>query len=183
MVSSNDEPLSPLLSPPPRNFTSARNLEWAIFFPGEPPYLRRHARPTGRRLAGVKYEQTVQHMLCSKFPQTYLPSPWLKFKGANGVKWCQPDGLLFDLAEGIITIIEVKYQHTSDAWWQLRKLYEPVLRRSFNHSENLWDFRVLEIVKWYDPLTIYPEPVRLLEKIEFASKIGANITGLHIWTK
>jgi hypothetical protein len=45
---------------------------------------------------------------------TTLPSPWFYFKavGSEKVRWCQPDGLLFDFQSGLITIVEVKLQHT-----------------------------------------------------------------------
>lgn len=170
--------------PAPRNFVPAGIVQWGIFVAGDPSFLRPHRKPTGVRWQGVKYEAAVQQMLQSKFPHSYLPSPWLKFHGSSGVKWCQPDGLLFDLEAGIVTIVEVKYKHTSDAWWQLRKLYEPVLRKMFEHPQNgFWDFRMLEIVKWYDPLTIYPEETRLLERVEFATNLNLNTTGVHIWAK
>lgn len=167
-----------MLPPKPNNFRAPGIVDWAKLTGASPHFPTQHKR-TGRRLQGVKYEAKVQEMLIAKFTGNYLPSPWLYFKGSSGVHWCQPDGLLFDVQNGIITIIEVKYQHTTDAWWQVRRLYEPVLREIF--SEMLWDFRMLEIVKWYDPDVRWPEPLRLVSEVEHAANLDFDTTGVHIW--
>jgi hypothetical protein len=118
-------------------------------------------------------------MLSARFPVEYVPSPWLQFLNESGMHYCQPDGLLIDVAAGIILIIEVKYQHTTDAWWQMRRLYEPVLSRIF--PESLWTFKTLEIVKWYDPLVNWPEDIRMIADVHDALGISPSQTGIHIW--
>jgi hypothetical protein len=57
----------------------------------------------------------------------------------------------------------VKYNHTSDAWAQLKLLYLPVLQAIF--PAKLWQFDCCEVVKWYDPAVVYPEPVVLAHDI------------------
>ncbi|HYE38144.1 hypothetical protein [Methylocaldum sp.] len=109
-----------------------------------------------------------------------MPSPWLYYSDELGVHWRQPDGLLFDLKGGKIIIVEVKYQHTTDAWWQLRKLYLPILQHIF--PANLWEFKMLEIVKWFDGMVPWPEPTRLLAHPLDALTIPGKCTGVHIWT-
>jgi hypothetical protein len=91
-----------------------------------------------------------------------------------GPRWCQTDGLLFDVDRGLITLVECKYQHTSDAWWQLKMLYLPVLRTIFPG----WEFATVEVVKWYDPATKIPEPVFLLPDVGAAQPGKFNV---HIW--
>lgn len=139
-------------SPAPASFRPAGRVLSAQFCAA--PALRRK-RYTGRRLAGVQYEKKVHAYLDSLYGFRYIPNPWLKFFADGKWRWCQPDGLLFDLARGRITVVEVKYQHTSDAWWQLRHLYEPVLSAIF--PARLWAFDLCEVVKWYDPETAFPE--------------------------
>lgn len=87
----------------------------------------------------------------------YAPAPWVRFEavGASRTRWCQPDGLFLDLEAGQITIVEIKYQHTALAWWQVRRLYEPVLQAIF--PPNLFSFAALEIVSWLDPDVEFPE--------------------------
>lgn len=73
-----------------------------------------------------------------------------------------------------MVIVEFKYQHTIDAWSQLRLLYEPVL--AFIHPELA--ISVLEIVKWYDCAVEFPEPVRLIADI---AEHNTREFGVHIW--
>jgi len=166
-------------APAPARFVEAKDVKWARFSNSAPQFATRLHRRTGRRLQGVKYEKQVHEMLYNTCKGMYLASPWLHFATPGGVKWCQPDGLLFDFEAGIVTIIEVKYQHTTDAWWQLRRLYEPVLRHIFPAS--LWDFRIIELVKWYDPAVEWPEKVCLVAKVSEMRMLKANVTGVHIW--
>lgn len=134
-----------------------------------PPFVRKR-RYTGRRAEGIRYERKVQAHLMYEFPDTYVPSPWLHFReeGATKFRWCQPDGLIVDTVRGIITCCEIKYSHTSDAWWQTRKLYMPVL--AFLFPAPRWDIQVCEIVRWYDAAVAFPEPIELASEPSRPSK-------------
>lgn len=154
-------------------------MEWAKVSRAAPPFATAARKRSGRRLAGMKYENAVQEHFATIYPGQYTPGPWLYFKGAGGTKWCQPDGLIFDLTAGTIILVEIKYQHTTDAWWQLRRLYEPVLRALF--PAQLWTFHTLEVVKWYDPEVLWPEPTRLLSNPIDAAKLPDGHSGIHIW--
>lgn len=136
-----------------------------------PPFLRK-TKPRGRKRQGVKYEAAGQALLADRFGGAYLPSPWIRFTDSGGQHWCQPDGLL-DTPHGLI-IVEFKYQHTLDAWQQLRLLYEPVVAALHPGRP----IAVLEIVKWYDCAVAFPEPVRLVADI---SKHQGRDFGVHIW--
>lgn len=167
------------LPPPPRNFTAVQGLQWAIIVGDSPSFIKPKRKPTGRRLQGVKYEALVVDYVMKDFAHCFVPGLWLKFQAASGLKWCQPDGLLFDFQRGIITIVEVKYQHTTDAWWQMRRLYLPVLEKLF--PPHLWKFRMLEIVKWYDPFVPWPEGIQLIPNLGRVHTLEENCTGVHIW--
>jgi hypothetical protein len=137
---------------PPKHFIPAAGVLTARFAATTPPFIRKK-RLTGRRLQGVRYEAKVQEKLLELFPAYYIPSPWLIFENGDGhMRYCQPDGFLLDIPNGTITVVEIKYQHTSDAWWQIWHLYMPVLRSIFPTFE----FRGIEIVKWYDATTEFP---------------------------
>jgi hypothetical protein len=111
-------------------------------------------------------------MLAERFAGAYLPSPWIRFTDASGKHWCQPDGLL-DTPHNLV-IVEFKYQHTVDAWQQLRLLYEPVVQ--VLHPGR--PIAVLEVVKWYDCAVEFPEPVRLVADV---AEHKGNGFGVHIW--
>jgi hypothetical protein len=110
------------------------------------------------------------------YPSQYVGSPWVRFTNVEDLnaRWCQPDGIIIDLAAGELVIVEMKYQHTSDAWWQLEKLYKPVLKKMY--PEDLWKIRCVEIVKWFDVATDFPIPIRMSDK-----PLGAGDFSIHIW--
>ena len=161
--------------PAPEAFRPAGRVLSASF--ATPPALRKK-RYTGRRLEGVRYEKKVQDHLSAFYGDRYIPSPWLRFFPAGEQarwRWCQPDGILLDLLRGRITIIEVKYQHTSDAWWQVKHLYLPVLQVLF--PEKWWTFDFCEVVKWYDPAVLFPEKIVLAQEVS----IPHPAFKVHIW--
>lgn len=161
-----------ILPPAPRNFQRAERILCAEFT--HTPHHKKR-RYNGRRAQGIAYERKGHEFLLEAFPLRYVPGPWIKFFAEGRWRWCQPDGLIFNFQRGIITIVEFKYQHTTDAWWQLRHLYGPVLRHMF--PEHLWSFQTCEIVKWYDPQVMYPE------KIVLANEVDMDHSGfkVHIW--
>lgn len=98
------------------------------------------------------------------------------FRNETGKRFCQPDGLWIDPIRGRITIIEIKYAHCEDAYFQLRSLYEPVIRKAFAGAP--WEFRFIEFVRWYDPSVPFPGPHKLRAKLEAA---GEDEVAVHIW--
>lgn len=161
--------------PPAEGFRPAGRVLSANF--SNPPAIRRK-RYTGRRLEGIRYERKVQDYLSTFYGENYLASPWLRFFPAgDGARWrwCQPDGILLDPRRGKITIVEVKYQHTSDAWYQVKELYLPVLQVMF--PSPLWTFDFCEVVKWYDPDTAFPEKVVLAQEVSMRHPSFK----VHIW--
>ena len=137
---------------------------------------------------------------------TYIPGPWFRFApaapyGGSGARnlpqsqpwlrfaqllpagarsrswsWCQPDGLDIDIRRGLITIVEFKLQHTSAAWWQTRQLYEPVVKAVFGAAQ--WAFSIVEIVKWFDPDTAFPERFSFIPSLADARPGAFHV---HIW--
>lgn len=131
-------------------------------------------RLTGSRAFGVRYEKKVHAEMLRLFPDHYVPSPWFEFFDACGRRWCQPDGLLIDIAQQEIVIVEVKSSHTGQAWWKLWHLYLPVVQAVFGPD---FSYRCLEIVKYYDADELFPF-ASLCEHIHLAPT--APHTGVHI---
>ena len=183
-----DDTSRPLASrshfPLPKGFRPAAQVDWAHPTEDVPPFLSRNRRYTGRRAQGVRYERKAQDYLASLVgsadpaglrPAVYLPSQWWRFSDCGSVRWCQTDGLFAQPREGLIIVVEIKYQHTPDAWFQLRELYEPVVRRAFGPA---WTVALLEVVKWYDPSTFFPER-HFLCADPLQPPTGG--IGVHIW--
>lgn len=167
-----------MLAPPmPQGFRPAGQVDAAEFAGREPPFLRERKR-RGRKADGIRYEKRVHGYLARRFGWMYLASPWLRFLSADAERWrwCQPDGLIIDPLGGRITLVEVKFQHTSDAWWQTRELYLPVLKVILPPA--LWSYSVVEVTRWYDPAVKVPDRVVLTEDL---MHLREREFGVHIW--
>lgn len=71
--------------------------------------------------------------------------------------------------------MEIKYQHTPDAWFQLKELYLPVIKVALGPA---WQLGLMEVVKWYDPATFFPERIALCAD-PLRPPLGR--IGVHIW--
>jgi hypothetical protein len=166
---------------PPPNFRPAEGIVSACFSNYAPPFIRPVVR-RGRRAEGMRYERKAQAYLDEAAKGKYIPSPWLRFANkptrgvAKTVQWCQPDGIIIDLFAGLITIVEIKLQHTSNAWFQTRQLYEPVLQAIFPRW--LWSYSVIEVVCWMDPDVAFPERFSFIPDILEARAGGFHV---HLW--
>lgn len=151
------------MSTAPPKFKPAGEVHKAYISRTPPPFIRQR-KYTGRRAQGIRYEKKVHRHLAELFPDSYLASPWIHFLADGKWRWCQPDGLVIDLDNGRIICVEVKYSHTAEAWWQVERLYLPVLRHCFDPA--IWAFERCEVVRWYDPAISFPEPVELSAEVD-----------------
>lgn len=118
---------------------------------------------TEAQKSGLRYEAKVQDYLIEKLGPSYLPAPYLHFVDDNGYRTLVPDGL-FLTYNGRVVIFEIKSQHMSEAWYQLRKLYEPVVKQ----LDFVKQTSCIEVVKSFDPAMPFPEDVRLCPDLESA---------------
>lgn len=142
----------------PRGFRVAEGVRSA-WIEASGPFGRTPAplRGTAAQKAGIRYERKVHEHLSSLFGSAYRPSQWFRFEDRNGaLRWCQPDGLLS--LGPLVVIFEVKARLVPDAWWQLRRLYEPVVRRGLRPAA----LGLCTITRNFDPHIIFPEPLYLI---------------------
>jgi hypothetical protein len=120
----------------------------------------------------------VQERFCEEYPLLYVPGPWLRYHNEHERKarWCKPDGLFMDFRRGLVTVVEVKLKHTADAWWQLRRVYEPVLRTLLGPDD--WRYAFLEVVRWYDPHIAFPQAHAMIAE---PARMSPDSFGVHIW--
>ena len=157
-----------------RHSRHAGEIEWVEWDVAAPSFASKRKRKRGIRRRGILYERSCHGMLQTAFGDAYVPSPWLRFYGDGRLRWAQPDGILFDPEAGRLTIIEVKYSHTEQAWNQLHQLYSPLMARLLPD----WPIALVEIVKWYDPCVAVTTTVTLQPNIDKA-KLGC--LNVHIW--
>ena len=162
----------------PRKFRPAGIVTYAKLLPGQPPFIKRQ-RAKGRYAVGTRYEDQVHEWMelqvLGRPGLEYHKGPWFEFHDQAGRRWCQPDGILLDRAQDAAVIYEVKYQHTPDAWWQLRELYLPVVRKAM---PKLRVVGLCEIVHWHDPGVKFPERYDLTPdpfKIPHANTVAVYI--------
>lgn len=170
------------LCPPPHRFRPAGKVAEAEFC--LPPSFVRTWRPKNKkqtaRERGLAYERKAHKYIEREFPDTCIIGPWIKFKnlGQETFSYCQPDALVLDLRNNSITVIEIKLKHTSDAWWQVRRLYTPVVQHIFGPS---WNYIAIEMAKWFDPHTKFPERFEFIDALQSFPISNKNQFHLHIW--
>jgi len=154
------------------------DITWARFAREAPAFACRRRRPRGRRAQGLRYERRAHEHFEREFGFKYIRSPWYIYKlaGSEKYKWAQPDALLIDIDAGLITICEMKYQHTSEAYWQVVEKYLPLTQKLF--GTGIWKFATIEIVKWYDCAAAFPTEITLRDCI---TKARPGEFGVHIW--
>jgi len=119
------------------------------------PFISSGRGLKGAKAKGKAYEKKALGYLEGYLGEFLLPSPWIAYRerGSHGSRLCQPDGLFVDLERGTIRIFEIKLKHTADSWWQLHKLYTPVVSVLFGPE---WMVECVEVVKYFDPHVEYP---------------------------
>lgn len=130
----------------------------------------------GIRRKGVKYEERAHKYIKSIYGDAYIQSPWFQYqeKEEVRVRYCQPDGLLYDYKLRRVVIVEIKLRHTEKAWWQLRHKYGPIIHCVFPWIEIAY----VEFVQWFDVGIPFPEAVNLRPAIRMAKPNEIQVT---IW--
>ena len=160
-------------------------MKWASFATNPPSFTNTNFNPpvlTKVQKSGLRYEKRAQEYLrklCNEAGGfTCLCNPWLMYSpvgsSSSTVFFCQPDCLFVSSDGSKITIIEIKLSHTGDSWKQIRQLYEPVLRKIYPAAA----FAAVEVCKWFDPHTAFPETFYYAENVLLAE---TNRFGMHIY--
>jgi hypothetical protein len=147
---------------PPHGFRPLKakpeDVRWLTRTPG---FFNQHGTTTAQQ-NGIRYEIAVHAHFTKLWSSDYHVQPILSFHEgtAKRRRIVVPDGIL--LRDGKPAVVfEVKSQHMPEAWWQLRKLYAPVVEAYWPHPVML-----CEVVKSFDPSIGFPEPVKLCNSVE-----------------
>lgn len=124
------------------------------------------AKSVGRSIPqkrGLVFEAKIQNEMADRY-DGYVGGSWIRYYDFEGKRrFCSPDGLHFNLLDGIITIVEIKWQHTIKAFYQLRNLYYPVVRNLFSGN---WSIAMVEVVSKWVRLEDYPTEVVFVKEID-----------------
>jgi hypothetical protein len=105
----------------------------AAWHSAEEPAKRGRAIPSAAQKAGLAYEKKIRRWAFEgNWKGSILCSPWFCYLDDSARRqYCQPD-LLFDEGPAKrVVICEVKLRWHPDAWWQIERLYKPVLQKVF----------------------------------------------------
>ena len=134
---------------------------------------------TPARKRGIKYEQDVHDHLSKVWPRYYRVHPWILFVCKSGRRYCCPDSIVVNESNDHVVIFEVKATHTSEAWWQLRRLYAPVVEKLYGPTSRV---EVVEVTTKYDPATPFPEEVKILKSTDDVWSLEGKF-GVLVWKR
>ena len=161
----------PVGLPPPR-FRELKGRPMAVS-KARPPRLH-PASLSAAQHRGKKFEARVLEGLKEIWPDVEIEQ-WWSFLDQGLYQVCQTDAVL--LHEDLTVVFEVKVQHSIDSWWQLRRLYEPVLREFRPKARVV----LVEICKVFDPAIQWPEPFDLIEDLELGVSDAQDRPLVYRW--
>lgn len=135
----------------PRGFKSLKGILRNVRF-GNPTDVPHNKGRTYAQKAGLRYEQKIHDVLSSIYDDNYCVAPAILFEDGTGFRRAIPDGLL--QFGRTIVIVEIKLTHTERAYWQLVRLYRPLVAHLMPGTH----IACVEICRSYDPAVTFPEP-------------------------
>lgn len=123
---------------------------------------------------GLRFETKVHDVLEAIYDIDYRRSPAVLFEDRSGLHRAIPDGIL-KIGDSLV-IVEIKLRHCERAWWQLKRLYEPVLRTMVVPGARV---RCVEIVRSYDPDEPFPGAHSVVTSLH---KLPEAAVGVLQWT-
>ena len=174
--------LQPVLPPLPWGFRPVRLAditEVKRLAYGEHPVTRR--RPRGSSAAqksGLRYQRQVCDELRVQFGSAaVLVGPWLEYRLGIERRYCQPDAIVSH--RDLVFVFEVKLSSTTDAWWQLRHLYGPVVQKLYPSSRLV----LVNVVKSHYPEIRFPEDTWTFDMGLESLKEKSSVERIVQWRK
>lgn len=161
------------LSRPPDHLYLPKGGITCAWRAAEVPFAGKRSRHSGAQKAGLAYQKRIGKWILGNLCNfDLIPSPWFAYcDSSNKRRYCQPDFILLDEPNKTIIIVEVKITWTSSAWFQLRCLYEPVLRTVYEG----WTVIPLVISRSYDPALPKQEEPRFCNDLTNAAPNQFNV--------
>jgi hypothetical protein len=154
---------------PPRGFRPVTAGVQNVRFGGTVPVSSGH---TPAQRAGLAFETKVHDVLAAIYGVDYRPHPAILYEDRGRLRRAIPDGVL--RLGNTAMVVEVKLTHTDRAWWQLRRLYIPLLRHLTKPGVLVVG---VEICRSFDPDLKWPEPFEILTSLH---KLKGNL-GVIQW--
>ena len=94
---------------------------------------------------GLRFQRKAEKWIKRSYGDAAHIGEWIEYVDASGQRWCQPDAWV--VGQRRLAVFEVKVNHSELAWWQLTKLYAPLLSQLYGMP-----VVPIELVRSYDPL-------------------------------
>lgn len=127
---------------------------------------------SGSQKAGLRYERSACRYLKATFPNVLIGRA-IHFVDELGPRTCIPDAVIH--CPQFVIVVEIKLQHMPEAWWQLRRLYEPVLKVIYPGSP----IACVEMVRSFDASMPFPEKVDFFDDLH---DVNPDKFGVFRWT-
>lgn len=120
----------------PKKARLVRGLS-AVRMVDEPNFAKIVTLPKGSKRRGLLYQERVVGFLEENAPEEWVPlaGPWFEFVDTTGHQYAQADWMAIDVVRGFICLVEIKLNRVPDAWWQLNRLYGPLVQQLFPKFE------------------------------------------------
>lgn len=147
---------------PPKGIKLVKGLNYVRTIE-EPQFARTHGNVKGNKRKGLLYQERVVNELDLILPSKWeaVPGLWFEFTDASGHRYAQTDWIGFDWNRGLICIAEIKLSRVPQAWWQLNRLYRPLIEKLFPQFE----VAMLEIASNVQPIAT-PDEVKVVRSLE-----------------
>lgn len=136
-------------------------------------YYQRQKGNSSAKEAGLRYESQLVVELSEKFPKIEF-QPEFRYHDSKGPRICFPDAIL--KLQDRVVVFEIKIAHTADSWWQLEKLYRPVVA-----AWSMLPVQVIEVVKSFDAAVQFPTTVHFITDIESWVRAPESIPLFGVW--
>lgn len=148
----------------PKKFKAVRGLK-TVRTIIEPQFAKTHGAPAGVKGKGLRFEAQVCSSFDTILPDHWvgIPGLWFQFEDATGERFAQADWIGINTRDMYICIVEVKLSRVPQAWWQLNKLYKPLVEAVFKD----WDVAMVEVVSKFNNVVV-PDEVFIVQCLEQA---------------
>ncbi len=155
---------------PPRSFKGIKGTPSNVRFGGTPRNAR--GRTAAQRM-GLAYEVRVCDILSAIYGRDFRAAPSILYEDRSGNRMAIPDAIL--KIDNTLVIVEIKLTHTERAWWQLQKLYQPLLSQLVTPGTPI---HTVEICRSYDPDVKFPGPHAVTQSLH---RLSPHSTGILHW--
>lgn len=139
----------------PKDFVPADVVE-RVEFCDPPAFASGVKKPRGVKAKGLRYERQVQERLSEAAGEVWAArsGPWFRFFDGQKDRFAQADWLAVNERAKLCCIAEIKLSRVPRAWWQLNRLYKPLVQELYPG----WQIALLEVA---DKVVVFPEMERV----------------------